>query len=110
MTGFEVFDLLVADLDALLVGPEVEFSFDGQSSFFVVVALMVSMTTSCEVSGRARQLRLIAENSRSSILFDLEVPGGRWQTVIARPVSVARAASSVFHSRSRDRWTRRNRR
>jgi Family of unknown function (DUF6308) len=37
------------------------------------------------------------ENSRCSILFHLDVPGGRWQTVICRPVSAARAASSVFH-------------
>ena len=41
------------------------------------------------------------ENSRCSILFHLEVPGGMWQTVMARPVSSARRASSVFHSRSR---------
>jgi len=66
------------------------------SPVVVVVALMVSMTTSCEVSGRGRQLRLIAENSRCSILFQLDVPGGRWQTVMQRPVSVAGAASSVF--------------
>ncbi len=72
------------------------------SPVVVVVALMVSMTTSCEVRGRVRQLRLIAGNSRCSILFHLDVPGGRWQTVMQRPVSVARAASSVFHSRSRD--------
>ena len=32
----------------------------------------------------------------------LEVPGGRWQTVMSSPASAAKAASSVFHSRSRD--------
>ncbi len=37
---------------------------------------------------------------RTSIRFHLEVPGGRWHTVIARPVSAARRASSTFHSRS----------
>ena len=38
---------------------------------------------------------------RTSILFHLDVPGGMWQTVIARPAASARAASSFFHSRSR---------
>ena len=33
-----------------------------------------------------------------SILFHFEVPGGRWQTVILRPVDSASPASSVFHS------------
>jgi hypothetical protein len=40
-------------------------------------------------------------NSRCSILFHFEVPGGRWHTVMSRPVSAARAASSVFHARVR---------
>jgi len=35
-------------------------------------------------------------------LFHFDVPGGRWQTVIARDVSVANAASSVFHNRNLD--------
>ena len=50
----------------------------------------------------ARQLRLVAENNLCSILFHLDVPGGRWQTVICRPVSVANSASSVFHNRNRE--------
>src|SRR5512147_2137309 len=68
----------------------------------VVVSLRVAMTTSLDSRGRPRQLRLIAENSRCSILFHLEVPGGRWQTVMSSPASAAKAASSVFHNRSRD--------
>ncbi len=32
-------------------------------------------------------------------LFHLEVPGGKWQTVIARPVSAAKPASSAFQAR-----------
>jgi len=40
-------------------------------------------------------------NSRCSILFHFEVPGGRWQMVIVRPVEAASAASSVFHCRVR---------
>src|SRR6478735_12248733 len=54
------------------------------------------------VRGLPRQFMVMWENSRCSILFHLEVPGGRWQTVIVRPVAAARAASSVFHSRVRD--------
>jgi hypothetical protein len=47
----------------------------------VVVAAMVLTTTSWLVSGRPRQLKVMCENSRCSILFHLEVPGGKWQTV-----------------------------
>ncbi|SCK62547.1 hypothetical protein YUWDRAFT_06517 [Streptomyces sp. AmelKG-D3] len=36
------------------------------------------------------------ENSRCSILFHFEVPGGMWQTVMSKPVSAARAATGVF--------------
>jgi hypothetical protein len=39
--------------------------------------------------------------SRCSILFHFEVPGGRWHTVICRPVSAANAVSSVFPARVR---------
>ena len=67
----------------------------------VVVAPMLFTTTSRLVSGRARQLIEMRAKSRCSILFHLDVPGGRWQTVMARPVSAARAASSVFHRRVR---------
>jgi hypothetical protein len=67
----------------------------------VVVAAMVFTMTSWLVSGRPRQFIEMWENSRCSILFHLDVPGGRWQTVICRPVSAANAASSVFHSRVR---------
>ena len=52
----------------------------------VVVAAMVLMMTSWLVSGRPRQFRVIWENSRCSILFHLEVPGGKWQQVISSPV------------------------
>ena len=52
----------------------------------VVVAAMVLMMTSWLVSGRPRQFRVIWENSRCPILFHLEVPGGKWHTVISEPV------------------------
>ena len=60
---------------------------------------MVLTTTSWLVSGRPRQFMVMWENSRCSILFHLEVPGGKWQTVIASPVSAASAASSLFQTR-----------
>jgi hypothetical protein len=41
------------------------------------------------------------ENSRCSILFHFDVPGGKWQQVICSPVSAASAASPVFHARVR---------
>ena len=43
----------------------------------VVVAAMVSTMTSWLVSGLPRQFIEIAGNSRCSILFHLEVPGGK---------------------------------
>jgi hypothetical protein len=67
----------------------------------VVVAAMVLTTTSWLVSGRPRQLKVMCENSRCSILFHLEVPGGKWQTVTTSPVSAASAASSLFQTRWR---------
>jgi len=67
----------------------------------VVVAAMVSMMTWWLASGRARQVRVMWQNSRCSILFHFDVPGGKWQTVISSPVSAASAASSDFHARLR---------
>src|SRR5674476_1163924 len=58
--------------------------------------------TSWLVRGRPRQFIEMWENSRCSILFHFDVPGGRWHTVMVRPVSAANAASSVFHSRVRE--------
>jgi hypothetical protein len=49
----------------------------------------------------ARQSIETRENSRCSIRFHFDVPGGRWHTVIARPVSAASLPSSTFHSRLR---------
>ena len=64
----------------------------------VVTAAIVLMITSWLTSGRPRQLRVIWQNSRCSILFHLEVPGGKWQTVISSPVSSASRASPSFHA------------
>ena len=52
------------------------------------------------VSGRPRQLALMYENRRCSILFYLLVPGGKWQTVIVSPVASASRWSSHFHRRT----------
>ena len=46
----------------------------------VVVAAMLLTTTSWLVSGLPRQFMVMWENSRCSILFHLEVPGGKWHT------------------------------
>ena len=62
---------------------------------------MLFTMTSWLVRGLPRQFMVMCENSRCSILFHLEVPGGKWHTVISSPVSAARAASSVFHARVR---------
>ena len=67
----------------------------------VVVAPIRLMIVSSEMSGLARQLRLMKLKRRCSILFHLLVPGGKWQTSISRPVSSARRCSSVFHRRVR---------
>src|SRR6266545_56295 len=50
---------------------------------------------------RPRQFIEIWENSRCSIRFHFDVPGGKWHTVTARPVSAASLPSSTFHSRLR---------
>lgn len=67
----------------------------------VVVAAMLWTMTSWLVSSLPRQFMVMWENSRCSIRFHFEVPGGRWQTVIVRPDSAANWASSVFHVRVR---------
>jgi hypothetical protein len=50
----------------------------------------------------ARQLRLMNENRRCSILFHLLVPGGKWLTAMSMPISLARRCSSRFHRRRRE--------
>jgi len=37
-------------------------------------------------------VRVMWQNSRCSILFHLEVPGAKWQTVISSPVPAASLA------------------
>src|SRR6266700_1905964 len=53
------------------------------------------------MSGLPRQFWLIQAKRRCSILFHLLVPGGKWQTVIATPISSASCCSHHFHKRIR---------
>ena len=93
-------DLPVWDLDALGVGTGVKFGLDGEAGAGCGRGDGLDDDLVAG-QGPARQFMEMWENSRCSILFHLLVPGGRWQTVMARPVLAARAASSVFHSRVR---------
>ena len=63
---------------------------------------MLLRMTSWLVSGRPRQLSVMWLNSRCSILFHFEVPGGKWHTVILSPVWAASSASPAFQTR--ERW------
>src|SRR6266481_5193761 len=74
-----------------------------RSPVLVVVAAMRLTITSWLTRGLPRQFCVMKENSRCSILFHLLVPGGRWQTVIVRPSSLARFCSSRFHNLTRAR-------
>jgi hypothetical protein len=88
----------LGDRDPGGVGAGVQVGLDPQPGA-VRAAAMVLTTTSWLVSGLPRQFIVICENSRCSILFHFEVPGGKWHTVMARPVSAARRASSAFQTR-----------
>src|SRR6266545_4238817 len=67
-----------------------------RSPVLVVVAAIDCTLTSWLDRGLPRQFIVMWENSRCSTLFHLEVPGGKWHTVICSPVSAARVASSTF--------------
>lgn len=71
------------------------------SPVLVVVAAMQFNTTSWLVRGRPRQFMLMWANSRCSMRFHFDVPGGSVQTVTARPLCSANAASSVLKDRRR---------
>ena len=74
----------VGDVDALVAGPGAHLGGAGPGgagrwgTFYIAPTLLSGHTC--------------------SILFHFEVPGGKWQTVIASPVSAASAASSLFHT------------
>jgi len=54
--------------------------------------------TSWLSNGFPRQFFVIELNMRCSILFHLLVPGGKWQTETAMPVSSAKRCRATFHS------------
>src|SRR5216683_1089998 len=67
----------------------------------VVVAAISSTIVRKLRRGLPRQLMLMKEKSRCSILFHLLVPGGKWHTVIGNFSSSANFWSSIFHRRTR---------
>src|ERR1700751_1091542 len=74
---------------------------DTVSPSLVLVCDKSSLMVSSEVSGVARQLMEMKENSRCSIGFHLLVAGGRWVTVTASPVSFENFCNSFFQRRLR---------
>ncbi len=98
--GGQCLHLAVGDLDAARVGAGIAFGADGQAGAGGGPGDEADgdLVAGQGLAGQFIEMWL---NSRCSILFHLDVPGGMWQTVIARPVVSARAASSFFHSRSR---------
>jgi hypothetical protein len=71
----EGFHLGFADLDALLVA-RVSSMLSTFRPVLVVVAPINSITARRSVSGRPRQFCVMWQNSRCSILFHFDVPGG----------------------------------
>jgi hypothetical protein len=63
----------------------------------VVAAIDSALTAGLVAGGRAGSSKDAGD--RRSILFHVDLPGRRWQASMLSPVSVAGAASSVFHSR-----------
>ncbi|GAA1007899.1 hypothetical protein Aple_044210 [Acrocarpospora pleiomorpha] len=56
----------------------------------VVVAAMLCTTTSWLLSGLPRQFIVMWQNNRCSTRFHLEVPGVKWQIMMAKPASAAK--------------------
>ena len=65
------------------------------SPVVVLLAPIRLMIVSWLVRGLPRQFLVIWENSGARFCSTCWVPGGSWETLISRPVSVASAASSV---------------
>src|SRR5258708_38696775 len=90
----------VGDLDAGRVAVLASSSQRTLRPAVVVVAAISWTMTWWLTSGLPRQFWVMNENRRCSILFHLLVPGGRWQTVMARSSSSANRCSSSFHKRT----------
>jgi hypothetical protein len=87
-------ELPVGDPDAQRVAALVQLGLDPQPRAGPVAAIN-SRITSWETSGLPRQFMEMWLNSRCSILFHLEVPGAKWQTVTARPVASRGVAAQL---------------
>src|SRR3954468_19743988 len=70
--------LLVANLDPLRIAPRVQHAVTQStvSPLVVVVAAIRSTTAAWLMSGRPRQVWVMWQNKRCSIVFHFEVPGG----------------------------------
>ena len=68
---------------------------------WVVVEAINATTTSWLTKARPRQFCVIWQKSRCSILFHLLVAGGKWQTLISKPISWLSRARHHFQ-----RWQR----
>src|SRR4051794_31330196 len=64
----------------------------------VAVFAIRLMITSWLTSGRPRQFWVMWQNIRCSILFHLLVPGGKWHTLILKPIASANSWIATFHS------------
>src|SRR5674476_1349034 len=96
----ECLHLLVGDLDALLVGVGVEYRLDRQTG---LGGGRRDRLDDNLVGFQGSTAPVHGDRGEHPVLdfVHLEVPGGRWHTVISRPVSAASWPSSVFHNRSR---------
>jgi len=90
---------VITDLDAGGVGIGVEFGVNGQAG--LGGGRGDALDDDFMAGQGPRQFMVMWENSRCSIRFHFDVPGGRWQTVTVNPVSAANRASSVFQVRVR---------
>ena len=71
----EGFHLGVGDLDAFFIGARIERAFDPEARL-CRCRRDSSTTAILSVSGRPRHFCVIWQNSRCSILFHFDVPGG----------------------------------
>jgi hypothetical protein len=90
-------ELVIGDGNTLRIGGLIKTTAYGEAG----IGARCSMMTWWVSRGCPRQLPVMKEKSRCSILFHLEVPGGKWRMINERPVSSASRWSSVFHSRPR---------
>src|SRR5216683_2978926 len=90
--------LIVGDGDAFWVARLIKTTANGEAG----IGARCSDEFDDDLVGKQRlSAPVMKEKRRCSILFHLEVPGGRWRMIRVRPVSSASRWSSAFHSRLR---------